>query len=752
MEQTGKQTERLRILRGEDFEQEQYPGGVRAFLDDQIMGLDRVVYPEEYVGCLENMVVRYEKNPRSFVCVMDGAKVAGYINFFPVSDDVWQRIIDPKQTGPGAVCFKEKDGQRLEMIPDDDIRPEDVPVFEPGKKYNLFILSVVVDEKYRNGDAAVQLSDAWIDYLNALKAEGIGIRAIAAVTISEDGEKYMRTRLFRLVRECRDESPEESAENSRVYLCDGAYLSKLLRNDYYHKTFHDDVYLLLPYADHTENPKINRLYTQASAAGSSAIPPVQNYLMTQLDHCRDYECRNEAASELRRYYLGAFQFLHTLDDYLDEEDPDEAPCIVGEETVQISLLAHPQSHMYILMLFFENCRYSTSQLEDQCNHGYLKIRSRSWKNVRGRSADGKRSVWKISGGEEGLSSLELTNGAYHYARLEEYLFELYGLIRCGQGKTLVCMDHLPSPQRGTLEDDPEKNPDVAEYEGVKVAREMLNLLSGEAYLSMYQTFRIDYKGLRKMAVEDLAIYDYYEAYMSEHAVLFVYKDRILDRKEILDEADQVDEKGEPLPESVLRTKRRINLAATYVFIMELVTFQNTALSKMTTKVSRALAQEGDVSYEYVSLLYQEFARTIKFWQSDNFKYYGTQREAEQIRRAFANEELRASYNEQQSFLEHIVELKVAQNDRRNGNIINIVAIILAVFQVRDYVVDLLGRFYGTIGVPKEAAGDTFNTAVFGFFLLTLVILYILRGKNYYYRTRRLRGMEPDEHESETPER
>ena len=33
----------LRILRGEDFGKENYPGGVRAFLDDKIMGMDRAV-------------------------------------------------------------------------------------------------------------------------------------------------------------------------------------------------------------------------------------------------------------------------------------------------------------------------------------------------------------------------------------------------------------------------------------------------------------------------------------------------------------------------------------------------------------------------------------------------------------------------------------------------------------------------------------------------------------------------------------
>ena len=85
----------LRILRGEDFGKENYPGGVRAFLDDKIMGMDRAVYPPEYAGCIENMDARYRKNPRSFVCVMDGEKLAGYVNFFPVSKEMWQRITDP---------------------------------------------------------------------------------------------------------------------------------------------------------------------------------------------------------------------------------------------------------------------------------------------------------------------------------------------------------------------------------------------------------------------------------------------------------------------------------------------------------------------------------------------------------------------------------------------------------------------------------------------------------------------------------
>ena len=49
---------------------------------EKIMEVDRECYAKEYVGELANMQVRYRKNKQSFVCVMDGDRVAGYINFF----------------------------------------------------------------------------------------------------------------------------------------------------------------------------------------------------------------------------------------------------------------------------------------------------------------------------------------------------------------------------------------------------------------------------------------------------------------------------------------------------------------------------------------------------------------------------------------------------------------------------------------------------------------------------------------------
>ena len=90
------------LLTGEMFEED--------FLEN-VMAADRVVYESEYQGVLENMVARYRKNRRTFVCVMDGDHLAGYINFFPMTEALYQDIVFDSQ-----------------QIRDDDITPEEVDI------------------------------------------------------------------------------------------------------------------------------------------------------------------------------------------------------------------------------------------------------------------------------------------------------------------------------------------------------------------------------------------------------------------------------------------------------------------------------------------------------------------------------------------------------------------------------------------------------------------------------------------------
>ena len=71
---------------------------------------------------------------------------------------------------------------------------------------------------------------------------------------------------------------------------------------------------------------------------------------------------------------------------------------------------------------------------------------------------------------------------------------------------------------------------------------------------------------------------------------------------------------------------------------------------------------------------------------------------------------------------------MAQNERINGWVINIAAIILALLQVEPYIVTALTFCYEKLGIDVLYVNRTFNTGVFGGLALILVIYAILRRK------------------------
>lgn len=677
------------VLKGEDMNRNHL---------DTVFALDTKVYGvigekagEDFVGTIDNMIARFNHNKRTFVCLMDDQNnVAGYISFVPITDAVNNDILNGPRKDKNGNQLLSEDGH--EVIWDDDIGPNEMlPEYikntedngEVIKHNNLFIISIVIDEAYRGKEAATQLTAAFVDYLNDLEKEGFGINSISAVAITSDGEKFLRDRMFgirrfivphpyRVTQNRAEEEKEDSIEI--VYLLEGLYLKYFLTNSdaLYRKTTKDDVYLFLPYEDSPDNHKKDGLFENKNSIKGEEIPDEIKPLLETLDDCIKYEYKTKIAKELNRVYLGNFRFLHTSDNYPDNEE--QTPYIRGEEIVHVSLLAHQTTNMYVVMLCIPNCRYSPSQIEDQLFQGYVMIRPES--------------------------DLDLDERGFpKYYRLNDYLCDRYGLYQCGDGKALLCSSGIPED---TIHiNNPEELPCVGER---KISQEFLNILTCETYQSVYQQFFVRSKALINMATNNRCVYDYYETYMSENMVAFILKDF-----------------SENLAE-------RMELAATYVFIVELVLFQNTALNKLNKNVSSALSHEGDVSYEYIDGLYRDYAKTIKFWNSNNFKYYGTQLEAAQIRDAFDNEDLREQYNEQQEFLEHMVEVKNARTQERNGMVINIFGTILAVIGIQDFAVRILSTLYGHIGIPMVEATKTFDVTILGGGTLFIIILLLLARK------------------------
>ena len=185
---------RFKVLTGLEFD--------AGFLP-KIMELDKIVYSAEYAGELQNMVARYQANRDSFVCIMDeeSGRLAGYINFFPCTDALYQDIRYQTST-----------------IRDDDIRADEIAQYDT-KTNHLFVISIAVHPDYRGGKAIVVLSDAWIAHLNMLQDRGFPITDISAIAISADGRKALRNYMFTVERSLED--------GNIVYLCQQRFLEKL---------------------------------------------------------------------------------------------------------------------------------------------------------------------------------------------------------------------------------------------------------------------------------------------------------------------------------------------------------------------------------------------------------------------------------------------------------------------------------------------------------------------------------------------
>ncbi|HIZ07515.1 MAG TPA: hypothetical protein IAA08_06225 [Candidatus Eubacterium avistercoris] len=589
----------------------------------QLFELDKLVYEAQYVGAADNMLARFRAEKNSFVAIKDEktGQFIGYINYLNMSAALYQDIIYDTQ-----------------VIRDDDIRPEELAEFSADRPNHLFILSMVIHPAYRNQKTVIKtLTDGFIKAILKLEQAGFPVGSISGAAVSEGGCKMLRGMWFRQSRRMDD--------GNILYICDGGRLERLKQNRLYFKTFRDDIYLFLPYADHVLNTRVEdylRTYDPDQVTG------IEKVFLEELQENLEYECKSGVSEGITLMYIGKYPFLHTTDEYDTIEDRE---IVIGTEEVYLFLASHLKSHMHILIMMMPDSRYSTSQTEDQLSAGYIKIKT---------------------GTEKGYDVFENINA---------YLKRKFGLHACGSGKSILCMSGKPETEQ-----------------------EFRNIMAAEAYNSIHVNYFIDNDKIREICGNNKAKYDYYEVYMSDMVVALILKDYDL------------------------KLENRISIMATYLFIAVLVMFQNASLDKMHIKISRALSDDGQVSYAYIDELYKNFGMTVQFWEKQNFKYTGTQMEAEAIEEAFANRQIKETYMEEQGYLEHIVELKMAQNERINGWVINIAAIILALLQVEPYIVTALTFCYEKLGIDVLYVNRTFNTGVFGGLALILVIYAILRRK------------------------
>jgi len=642
---------------------------------DKLVPVDRACYEEAYWGDPQKTVDRFLKNRQSFVFVEDAdtGQLAGYVNFFPCEEGLYRDNLE-----------------RSPVIRDDDIAPEEVAPYRADENH-LFIISLAVHPAYQGTEAIKLLSNGLIDYLNRLQAQGFPITDIMGTAVSPDGKKALANYLFREVRTL--------ADGNTVYICDGKLLQHFLAGQLEVKSYKGDMYLLMPLADHRDNLRIGHFLEDARTGaaqvpGTAADRALADELMADLRDCIAYECSNEVVKELQLAYLGSFDFLQTTDEYAGLEDPSRE-VVVGHARGHSVLVAHPKTHMYVLCTLLPAFPYSMTQMEDQVSFDYLKVAKPAdlgsaisvlgWKALVRPGAAEEQQVLAKHGEQGTVQVAELPRDVFFAG----YLLEKYGLHACGNATCALCLSQKPRDRR-----------------------ELQDMLAGEAYHNFEREYCIDCDPINSASETNRSQFDHYEAYLSQRAVVYVDKRFAPD------------------------ISQRIDFFADYLFVIILTLFQNTALAKAAKRVTGILEESTDITPETKLIIDREYGATVRFWEMQNFKYLSSQMEAAQLREAFMNQQLHDAYSEQQEYLEHVVASKAAITESRNGMVINIVAILLAVAQLQPLFIELLQGFYQEMGIEAVYAQTTINYGILGGTLLLVLVVLINQRRKRHLEARR----------------
>ena len=173
---------------------------------DKVFEIEKLTYSEELCGTLENQRTRYNFEKDSFLLVYDGDVLAGYINFLTISDKLFSELSDKN---------------RREMR-DDDIMPSEMDNWRCDKENNIFIISVVVTEKYRDGEAIKLIGNGFLEYLRNKEADGYIIGNLSGSAVSGGGENFLRR--------FRADFYKELDGGYKYYLADRKKIKELIKN------------------------------------------------------------------------------------------------------------------------------------------------------------------------------------------------------------------------------------------------------------------------------------------------------------------------------------------------------------------------------------------------------------------------------------------------------------------------------------------------------------------------------------------
>ena len=152
----------------------------------EALKLDAVVYPNITQVDFETCKMWSNKNPYIYHFIFDNEKLIGYCNFMAISESCYKRYISGKMR-------------------DNTIGEKDVITLKKNRSYRFLFCSLVVDEKYRDGEALTYLLTSFYRNTKRLfKDKNITVKSVIADCVNKDIEEFLKNSDFKLVHKSTD--------------------------------------------------------------------------------------------------------------------------------------------------------------------------------------------------------------------------------------------------------------------------------------------------------------------------------------------------------------------------------------------------------------------------------------------------------------------------------------------------------------------------------------------------------------------
>ena len=124
---------------------------IKTKVDDNLIKkmieIDKLFFKDEDIGAFDKCKGWVESNPDIYTVLMLDEKVIGCINFMPITENAYQRVLKGE-------------------LKDYQLERKDIIKFQSGKALRCFLIGIAIREEYQDTEAIIEL---WNGLLNKLK-------------------------------------------------------------------------------------------------------------------------------------------------------------------------------------------------------------------------------------------------------------------------------------------------------------------------------------------------------------------------------------------------------------------------------------------------------------------------------------------------------------------------------------------------------------------------------------------------------